>query len=249
MVWTIEPLALHRVRVPGPEVFFQRGFDEMVTLVIYAFVLRQAGQVCLVDTGLPAAHSELNRSIRLRKGADSGFEPVAAPLPALLAERELHPDLVLLTSFGPYTTGHLAAFDGLPLVVAARGCADLLQPEEPALVHAPSPLARERLLAGQRVSGTRELLPGLHFQEVGVHHPASSAVLVDTVQGRIGISDPVFMARNLLEGVALGAAEQASLWHAHVRMLGERCDALLPIHDPDPRPVARARWHASLAAQ
>jgi hypothetical protein len=249
MVWTIEPLALHRVLVPGPEVLFQRAFTEMVTLVIYAFVLRQAGQVCLVDTGLAPEHSELNRAIRLRKGAQSGFEAMADPLPTLLHARSLRPDCVLLTSFGPYTTGHLAAFDGATLVVSARGCADLLQPEEPALVHAPAPMARDRLLAGQRVHGSQEILPGLHFHEVGVHHPASAAVLVDTAQGRIGISDPVFTARNLLEGLALGAAEQASHWHAHVRMLGTLCDAVLPIHDPDPRPVARARWHASLAAQ
>jgi hypothetical protein len=173
MVWTIEPLALHRVLVPGPEVLFQRAFTEMVTLVIYAFVLRQAGQVCLVDTGLAPEHSELNRAIRLRKGAQSGFEAMADPLPMLLHARSLRPDCVLLTSFGPYTTGHLAAFDGATLVVSARGCADLLQPEEPALVHAPAPMARDRLLAGQRVHGSQEILPGLHFHEVGVHHPAS----------------------------------------------------------------------------
>lgn len=249
MVWTIEPLALHRVRVPGPEVLFQRAFNEIIELVIYAFLLRQGNQVCLVDTGLAPDHSELNRAIRLRKGAQSGFEPIAEPLPSQLASRSVRPDLVLLTSFGPYTTGHLADFSDIPLVVSARGCADLLQAEEPALVHAPAPQSRKLLLAGRRVQGGQEILPGLHFQEVGIHHPASAALLIDTAQGRIGLSDPVFTARNLLEGLALGAAEQAAHWHAHVRRLGACCDALLPIHDPDPQPVARGRWHTSLTAQ
>ena len=249
MVWHIEPLALHRVWVPGPEVLFQRAFSEMVELVIYAFLLRRENQTCLIDTGLPHDHADLNLAVRGRKGPASGFFSVGDPLSALLEARSVHPDLLVLTSFGPYATGNLADFEGVPLVVSARGCADLLRPEEPALMHAVAPQTCRHLLAARKVQRSEELLPGLHFLEVGIHHPASAAVIVETADGRIGISDPVFTARNLTEGLALGAAENAAQWHAHVRMLGTRCDALLPIHDPDPRPVPRSRWHASLAAQ
>jgi hypothetical protein len=159
------------------------------------------------------------------------------------------PDLVLLTSFGPYTTGNLDAVLDAPLWVSARGCEDLLHPEEPALAHPPSPSTRARLLAAQQVRGERELLPGLLFLEAGIHHPASAAVVVDSTEGRIAIADPVFTARNLMEGVALGAAEQVAQWHAFVRSLGTRCDAVIAIHDPHPAPVPKARWHASLGAQ
>ena len=248
MAWTIEPLALHRVLVPGPEVLFQRAFAEMIELVIYAFVLRQGGHVCLIDSGLPTDHGALNAAIRLRKGVASGFVAAGDSLPIQLQARAVRPDLVLLTSFGPYTTGNLAAVDGVPLIVSARGCADLLLPEEVAHVHALTPLVRDRLLAARRVRGELEILPGLHFLEVGIHHPASAAVIVDTAEGRIAISDPVFTARNLVEGLALGAAEQAAYWHAHVRLLGARCDAILPIHDPVPQPVPSGHWHSSLAA-
>ena len=248
MVWAIEPIALHRVRVPGPEVLFQRAFAEMLELVIYAFVLRSAHGVCLVDTGLPPDYSALNRDVRARKGATSGFADAGPPLRQRLDTLGLVPDLLLLTSFGPYTTGALDAWVQVPLHVSARGCADLEQPEEPALSHAFTRPVRERLLGAQRVSGERQILPGLTLLEVGVHHPASAAVVIDTAQGRIAIADPVFLARNLLDGTALGAAEQAASWHAMVRKLGARCDALLPIHDLDPTPVCRDRWHPALKA-
>ena len=107
MAWTIEPLTLHRVLVPGPEVLFQRAFAEMIELVIYAFLLRQEGHVCLIDSGLPTDHAAL-------KGAASGFVAAGDSLPIQLQARAVRPDLVLLTSFGPYTTGNLAAVDGVP---------------------------------------------------------------------------------------------------------------------------------------
>ena len=246
MPWAITPLALHRVRVPGPEAFFQRAFRETVELVIYAFVLRSEHGVCLVDTGLPPDYETLNRDVRARKGADSGFADLGPPLPQRLADMGLVPDIVVLTSFGPYTTGRLDTFAQAPLHLSARGCADLQQPEEPALSHAvPGPL-RERLLGAHRIEGEGQILPGLTFVETGVHHPASAALLIETAKGVVGLVDPLFLARNLTEGIALGAAEHAALWHGVVRSLGRRCDALLPIHDPDPTPVARDRWHASL---
>jgi len=167
-------------------------------------------------------------------------------LAPLLAARGLLPDVLLLTSFGPYAVGGLDAFPQVPLHVSARGCADLEQREEPALAHAVTPEIRERLLRAQRVAGERQILPGLWLREVGVHHPASAAVLVETSDGIIGIADPVFVARNLIEGTALGAAEHAAHWHRTVRGLGQRCAALIPIHDPEPLPVGREHWHRSL---
>ena len=249
MAWTIEAIALHQVQVPGPEVLFQRGFGEMIDIIIYAFVLRGGGQVCLVDTGLPADYSELNSNIRERKGAASGFVDVSTPLPQELRRRGVEPDLLVLTSFGPYTTGHLGAWHQCPLWVSERGCADVDLPEEPALAHAPAPAVRERLRSAQRVVGNKEILPGLTFVEVGVHHPASAALLIETDDGVVAIADPVFTARNLLQGTALGAAERAAGWHGMVRLLGQRCDAIIPIHDMSAAPVPRARWHASLTAK
>lgn len=245
-VWEIEAMPLYRFSAPGPEVLFQRGFGEMVEMVIYAFLLRGNGSTLLVDTGLPADCSALNASVIRRKGPQAGFFPSGGGIAAELAARGASPDLIVATSFGPYAVGGLEQFAATPLVVSARGVADLQQPEEPALVHPLSDLVRERLLQGHKVAGETVLAPGVTFIETGVHHPASAAVIVDTAAGRVAIADPVFTARNLVEGIALGAAEHAAGWHEMVRMIARRADAILPIHDASPVPVHPEAWHQSL---
>lgn len=245
-VWEIDAIPLYRFRAPGPEVLFQRAFGEMIEMVIYAFLLQGDGNALLVDTGLPADYAALNASVIGRKGPQAGFFPVSRGIAAELATRGATPDMIVVTSFGPYAVGGLEQLTPVPLAVSARGMADLRQPEVPALVHPLSEALRERLLQGREVAGETVLAPGVTFVETGVHHPASAAVIVDTAEGRIAIADPVFTARNIVEGIALGAAEHAAGWHKMVRMLGERADAILPIHDPSPVPLRSDAWHRSL---
>jgi glyoxylase-like metal-dependent hydrolase (beta-lactamase superfamily II) len=245
-LWTIEAIPLYRFRVPGPEVLFQRAFSEIIDMVIYAFLLRSDHKAILVDTGLPADYSALNASVVSRKGAEAGFFAVGAGLHQELAARNVRPNEVLVTSFGPYAVGGLGQFPDIPVIGSARGLRDLAAAEEPALRHPlPDPLVA-RLATARAIEGERQLDAGLVFVETGIHHPASAAVIADTKQGKIAISDPVFTARNLIDGVALGAAEQAAGWHAMVRMLGARADAILPIHDTNPSPVRSEHWHSSL---
>lgn len=242
--WTLEAIALHRFRSPGPEVLFQRGFGEMIDMIIYAFVLRSGAATVLLDTGLPTDHAALNDNIRQRKGASAGFFPAGGSLTAELAKRDLAPTHVAVTSFGPYAVGGLPGLSPIPLFASARGVANLTEPEEPALVHSVSDA--NVLARAEVVTGEAEILPGLLFIETGIHHPASAAIVADTTEGAIAIADPVFVARNLTDGLALGAAECAAGWHSMVRLLGRRADAMVPIHDPAPVPVRRADWHPLL---
>lgn len=244
--WTLEAIPLHRFRSPGPEVLFQRGFGEMIDMIIYAFVLRSGAATVLLDTGLPADHAALNDNIRQRKGASAGFFPAGGSLAAELAKRDLVPTHVAVTSFGPYAVGGLPSLPPIPLFASARGVANLTGPEEPALVHSVPAAPANVLARAEVVTGEVEILPGLLFIETGIHHPASAAVVADTTEGAIAIADPVFVARNLTHGLALGAAEYAAGWHSMVRLLGQRADAVVPIHDPAPVPVQRADWHPLL---
>ena len=246
--WRIETIPLYDFVVPGPEVLFQRGFGETVAMTIYAFVLTGADKCVLLDTGLPADIAALNADIRVRKGPDAGFDPRGRPLAEELARRAIVPDAIVVTSFGPYAVGGLSALPPVRLLASARGLRNLATPEEPALVHAVSPDCAARLQGAEPISGGREIWPGLSFVEVGVHHPATATQQNDTTDDRIAIADPVFMARNLRDGIALGAAEEAARWHGMVRMLGTRADAIIPIHDPDSTPVPRAAWHTCFGA-
>ncbi len=246
MIWTIEPHLMARAKTPGPEVFFQRAFTEMVEIAIFAFVLRAGGETVLVDTGLVADPGPLNAAVRRRKGRQAGFEPVAR-LPDIL---DGAPDAAILTSFGPYAAGGLSDLAAdVPLVVSARGQRDLAAPEEPALFHPLAEPLAARVRGARGIEGEEELRPGIVFVEAGVHHPHSAVVLVDCAEGRIAIADPVFCRRNLDEGLALGVAEDVPGWFALVRRLSGRCDALIAIHDPDPTPVPVADWHPTLTTR
>lgn len=240
-LWTIEPIPLYRFASPGPEVLFQRRFGEMIEMVIYAFMLRSERLTVLVDTGLPSDFRALNENIRLRKGPKSGFEPLESPSSRLL---DASPDLIVVTSFGPYAVGGLDRIAG-PVLCSERGLRDLRDPEEPALAHPIPAVHGGRLREARTVAGSAEIAPGLTFVEVGVHHPASAALCVGTSEGTVALADPVFVRENLTDGVALGAAEHAAGWFDMVRRLGETCDAILPIHDIDPRPLAKDDWHAN----
>src|SRR5690349_3937376 len=163
MTWTIEPIRLSRFKVPGPEVLFQRGFGEMIEMVIYAFLLRDGTHTVLIDTGLPADHAALNANIRARKGPDAGFDAVGLPLAAELAARNARPELIVITSFGPYAIGGLPDLPLAPIVASARGLADLATPEEPALLHPVPAASAARLAEARGVAGEAELFRGLTY--------------------------------------------------------------------------------------
>jgi hypothetical protein len=233
-VWTIEPLLLHTCLVPGPEVFFHADFDRRIEIAIFAFVLASSdGTRVLVDTGLPADYGALNQAIRKRKGDWSGFRDAGPRLAAHIAQRGLNFDAIILTSFGPYATGGLTEVSAPRLFVSRRGMADIERPEVPVFVHPPSPAVRAALRAStDAVDIKAKPWPGLSIHEVGIHHPASMAVVVETAAGRVAIADPVFHAENLTRGIPLGVAEYAAHWVSAVASLAEHVDAIFPIHDP-----------------
>ena len=236
MIWSIETITVARALTPGPEVFFQRDFESWVNIAVHMFVLRSDLGIVLVDSGLIADPEPLNAAMRRNKGQKAGFETIDSR-----AETYLGTDVlaVMLTSFGPYATGGLDRLrPDTPVYVSARGLAALHRPEEPRFVHPLPGNISARLEQAIPVNGQDCLLPGLRFHEVGIHHPASAAVEIDTAAGRVVIADPVFTAANLERQIALGASEDASGWFAMVRTFAERNAAFLPVHEPSPAPVS-----------
>ncbi|MDF1777991.1 MAG: hypothetical protein P1V13_18330 [Rhizobiaceae bacterium] len=236
MIWSIETMTVAHALTPGPEVFFQRDFESWVNIAVHMFVLRSDLGIVLVDTGLIANLEPLNAAMRRNKGPKAGFERIESRAGSYLGTDVL---AVMLTSFGPYATGGLDRLrPDTPVYVSARGMADLRRPEEPQFVHTLPGEICARLDQATPVSGQECLLPGLRFHEVGIHHPASAAVEIETAAGRVVIADPVFTAANLERQIALGAAEDASGWFAMVRTFAARNAAFLPVHEPSPAPVS-----------
>lgn len=236
-IWDIEIHTVATAQTPGPEVYFQRAFGEWINIAIHVFLLRSKEGCILIDTGFAEPPDGLNAQMRAKKGSKAGFK---LTIEDVWQHLNCVPDIIALTSFGPYAAGGLIRMPDQPdLVASARGLADLECAEEPALVHPLSPAVAKTLLARSRpVHGQFEIAAGVVFHEVGVHHPASAAMEVTTSDGRLVIADPVFTERNLTEWVALGAAENAAEWYKMMRRLARDGARFMPIHDLAPHPVA-----------
>lgn len=234
--WDIHIHTIATARTPGPEVLFQRGFGDWIDIAIHCFELRSTAGTILIDTGFAGPPDALNAAMQARKGMEAGFHLQAGDIWDRL---EAAPLAVALTSFGPYAAGGVTGLpDGPTLYASARGMRNLQAPEEPYFDH-PLPEEVQTVLQtrARAVNGSAELAPGVTFHEVGIHHPASAAIEVAAADGPIIIADPVFVARNLVDRVALGAAESAAEWYGMVRRLAAGGPRFLPIHDPHPLPV------------
>lgn len=243
--WTIEAVPLYSFAAPGPEVFYQRDFFEIIDMVIYSYVLRSDAGTILIDTGLPSDLVSINES-RTRKGSRAQFKLLGEGLADRLCTAGIKSDAIVLTSFGRYAASGTVEFPSIDLHVSARGLAHMNDPEEPALVHPLAEQVMSRINEAVPVSHEEEIQPGLVLIETGVHHPGSLSVVVSTEEGRIAVSDFVFVARNLTEGLTLGCAENVAGWHGMVRRIGAMAEAIMPIHDPSPEPIRRDRWHPNL---
>ncbi len=250
MIWSVDIHTVATARTPGPEVYFQREFGHWVDIAIHVFVLRSELGAVLVDTGLIPDISDINAAMKKRKGPEAGFARCGSGVEPLLDNRVA---AVLLTSFGPYAAGGVNHVpDEVPIYASARGLANLATPEEPCLVHGLPQVVANRLAMAKPVHDTFEIMPGIAMREVGVHHPASTAIEIATEEGLLVIADPIFTADNLTRGVALGASENAAGWHRLVRDYAARGARILPIHEPVPLPVAvqlspNGRWTATTA--
>jgi glyoxylase-like metal-dependent hydrolase (beta-lactamase superfamily II) len=196
------------------------------------------GKTVLIDTGLPSDYTVLNAAIRCRKGAWAGFRNEGSRLAKRLAEENISPDAIVLTSFGPYAVGGLPDVRARRIFVSARGLADLREGEVDVFRHPLAADIEEAIAAASdAVTGKAEPFAGLTLYETGIHHPASMAIIIETVNGSVAIVDPIFHSENLRRGIPLGVAEYPAHWVRMVSELTGRVDAILPIHDPVAEPV------------
>jgi glyoxylase-like metal-dependent hydrolase (beta-lactamase superfamily II) len=87
---------------------------------------------------------------------------------------------------------------------------------------------RLRLLADED-----EIMPGLHCFWAGVHHRSSMCYVVQTAQGRVGISDCLFKYGNLEDGEPLGIQESLEEYYLTTKRIKRETDIFIPLYEPD----------------
>jgi hypothetical protein len=232
------------ILVPGPEVFWMSHFDQWLPLTFQVVLIQGAGVNALVNTGLPADISDLNRMWGIADG-----DPKAASrgpgetIQEILATAGLAPaDIthVLVTPFQRYCTDNIPLFERAEICLSRRGWVHLHTShshphddrwsciERDVLVH----LVTEAWDRVRLIDADAEICAGLRAWESGVHHRASLTVEVETATGTAAISDSFFYAQNVLEGPHLGINESLEEHLVFAERVRRQATHLVPLYDP-----------------
>lgn len=241
--WTIKPVAIATLPVPGWECVFGRNDCEMRDLVFWVWILKNGEQTGLIDTGCPTgvdlqALNEANAKLDTR----SVFTVHRTLEEVFTAENITSVDFVLISQLITYCTGGLNArnFPNTKVWCAWDGMKEFL-------TQTPGHPPRQFYLTAESWSYFRELLvtgrlffaqeqtqitDGITFEPTGGHHPGSAGVRVQTAQGVVGILETAFVQENISLEIPIGIAENAAKCRSTIRTYKNECDLVLAGHEP-----------------
>jgi len=222
MTYEIQLLKMGQCEVMGPEVYWMSHWNDWVQLYFWMVVIRGNGKTAIINTGPPADLTELN------KRWSSGFgergklvrQESERPLKAL-ASIGIKPedvDYVLITPIQIYATANIQLFPNAQVCISDETLGYLMFEGHKQL----------RLLADED-----EIMPGLHCFWAGVHHRSSMCYVVQTAQGRVGISDCLFKYGNLEDGEPLGIQESLEEYYLTTKRIKRETDIFIPLYEPD----------------
>lgn len=243
--WSLKPVAMATLPVPGWECLFGQNDCQMRDLTFWVWILRQGDTIGLIDTGLPTG-ADLETLNRANQQLDpQSLFTVHQNLDDLLKSEGISPEAVqfaLVSQMVTYSTGGLNR-QNLPnarVYCAWEGMRELL-------TRKPSHPPREFYLTSQAWDYCRELLvedrlvfaeeavevaPGVIFEPTGGHHPGSAGVRVMTERGTLGILETAFVQDNINKEVPIGIAEDAARCREVIRAYRRECDFTIAGHEP-----------------
>ncbi len=251
--WTLTPVAVATLPVPGWECVFGRNDSTLRDLVFWVWILRRGEEVGLIDTGCPSG-PELARLNEANATLDArSVFTIHRTLPEVLEAEGIAPEavrFVLLTQLITYATGGLlpGALPNATVYGAWGGIAELFL-ENPG--HPPKPFyftpqgwadLHARLTTGRAVfaQGPLEVAEGVVFEPTGGHHPGSAGVQVRSARGKVGILETAFVQENVEGEVPIGIAENAAECREAIRRYRRECALTLAGHEPEtPRLLAQ----------
>lgn len=244
-IWSLKPVAIATLPVPGWECLFGQNNCAMRDLVFWVWIVRCGDRIGLIDTGCPSGADleELNE-------ANASLDPrsrftLHRSLTQLLAEEGIAPEAVsfaLLTQLITYCTGGLNR-KNLPnatVYCAWDGMAEFLRetpghpPRKFYLTNEGWMYFRELLLEERLVFADEavEVAPGLVFEPTGGHHPGSAGVRVNTECGIVGILETAFVQENIDLETPIGIAENTALCREVIRRYRRSCQLVIAGHEP-----------------
>jgi len=246
MSYSIRILKYGTQLVPGPQVYFQSGWDERVNFDFFVFLIQGEGVTAVVDCGMDDS-SAINALI----ASSLGPEYLIATRPDRRGVAELLDaegvsldavDYVALTHFHSDHVANVAIFPRARILVSAAGWAALqdLRMRIPQMVADPvfptSAINYVEELLEQRVDlmpDGETPLPGVTIKHVGGHTADSAAFTVPTGEGRVLIpGDTIWTYSNLWNNIPVGSAVNVQECFETMSWARESGDIVLPTHDP-----------------
>jgi glyoxylase-like metal-dependent hydrolase (beta-lactamase superfamily II) len=227
-----------RWTAPGTVIYMHpHGRHDPVEIVQNFFVVRGAGHLAVVDTGVDGLESYLDEADRARLGPSRRTVD-------LLAEQGIAPedvDTLVLTHlhFDHYLNARL--FSRARVVVNRREFEYVLSPgNRRAVPRSSFPrevfawLVDEAWDRLELVEGEAEVVPGIRVVETGGHSPGHQMVVVETGDGPVVIpGDEIYMYANLEEDIPIGYYhdfERVSRAMDLIKAIGGH---VLPAHDAE----------------
>ena len=246
MSYKIQLLKMGQCDVMGPEVYWMSHWNVWVQLDFWMVVIQGNGKTAIINTGPPEDLTALNERWSGGFGERGKLvrQESERPLKAL-ASIEVKPedvDYVLITPIQIYATANIQLFKNAQVCISKRGWIEDFHAEKfPMHVPREFRLSEEtlRYLTFEGQSKLRllededEVLPGVRAFWAGVHHRSSMCYVVDTEQGKVGVSDCLFKYGNLEDGEPLGIQESLEEYYVTTNRIKRETDIFVPLYEPD----------------
>jgi glyoxylase-like metal-dependent hydrolase (beta-lactamase superfamily II) len=246
MSFQVQVLKMGECEVAGPEVFWMSHWNDWVKLYFWMVVIRGNGETAIINTGPPADLTALNERWGGAFGERGKLARLESEQPVnALASLGIKPedvDYVLVTPLQAYATGNIHLFSNAQICISKRGWIEDFHAEK-FPIHVPrefripyDPLhylifeghEKVRLLEDEE-----EVIPGLRAFWAGVHHRSSMCYVIDTLLGRVAVSDCVFRYENIEKMEPLGIQESLEEFYTTCKRIKRESDIFIPLYEPD----------------
>lgn len=244
--YNLQLLKMGQCDVAGPEVYWMSHWNDWVQLYFWMAVIRGNGKTAIINTGPPEDLTALNARWSSGFGERGKLVRTESERPInALAGLGIKPedvDYVLITPIQIYATANIQLFKNAQVCISKRGWIEDFHAEKfPMHVPREFRLSEEtlRYLTFEGYERLRllededEVMPGLRCFWAGVHHRSSMCYVVDTAQGKVGLSDCLFKYGNLEDGEPLGIQESLEEYYLTTNRIKRETDIFIPLYEPD----------------
>jgi len=244
-LYDVEVVMVGRMdEVPTPAIFHLERNGAYEPFCYTMVILRDGDRTILVNTAFPADVTGIAAAWAAEDSRCQFIRTDEMRIENILASRGIDPlavEAVFITPWGPYNTGNISLFANAEIFALKRGWAYMmgLDPDLPPRVrHNSIPDEQLAYLVTDGFSRLRllddeaEPLPGIRTFYVGVHHPGSMALAIQTRKGTVIHSDAFFKFGNIERLKPIGYCQDLRQCMRAYRRIAAEADLLVPGYDP-----------------